>query len=96
MACTEQSTILVVDDDVSVRTMLGYLFHDEGYEVHEAADGADEFLNTPVDPERLSREVRWLLARTPAELPDRREVGLADARARDRLEAAFDQKPRRR
>src|SRR5687768_3060366 len=58
--------------------------------------GADEFLNKPVDPERLSREVRLLLARTPAELRTRREVGLADARERDRLEAAFEPKPPRR
>ena len=152
-------TILVVDDDASIRTMLAYLFEDDGYEVREASDGAealdaleadppdcmvldlmmpnvdgvgvlqargerelapqtrvlvltaktdpqdavwcwelgaDEFMNKPVDPDRLSREVRLLLARTPAELRSRREAGLADARARDRLEAAFEPKPHRR
>ncbi|MDX6233909.1 MAG: two-component system, OmpR family, alkaline phosphatase synthesis response regulator PhoP [Nocardioidaceae bacterium] len=145
-------TVLVVDDDASVRAMLGYVLHDEGYEVAEAVDGedalqqlimaapdcvvldlmmpkidgvevlrrrreqglasrtrvlvltakteaqdavwcwelgADEFLTKPVDPERLAREVRQLLARTTTELRHRREIGLADARERDRLEQAF-------
>lgn len=145
-------TVLVVDDDASVRAMLGYILDDEGYLVREAEDGAraleellvdppdcmvldlmmpqvdgvevlrrrndrslaagtrvlvltaktdtrdavwcwelgaDEYLTKPVDPERLAREVRMLLARTPAELRHRREVGLADARERDRIERAF-------
>ena len=51
--------------------------------------GADEYLTKPVDPERLAREVRLLLARTPSELRHRRDVGLADARERDRIERAF-------
>jgi two-component system alkaline phosphatase synthesis response regulator PhoP len=51
--------------------------------------GADEYLSKPVDPDRLAREVRMLLARTPSELRHRREVGLADARERDRIERAF-------
>jgi DNA-binding response OmpR family regulator len=54
--------------------------------------GADEYLVKPVDPERLAREVRLLLARTTSELRHRREVGLADARERDRLEQAFTPK----
>lgn len=145
-------TVLVVDDDASVRAMLGYVLHDEGYTVREAEDGADaleellidppdcmvldlmmprvdgvevlrrrkdrslatrtrvlvltaktdsrdavwcwelgadEYLTKPVDPERLAREVRLLLSRTPQELRHRREVGLADARERDRIERAF-------
>lgn len=147
--------MLLVDDDASVRGMLGYLLQDEGYEVSEAADGAeaiealtaaapdcmvldlmmpnvdgvgvlrarrergfapdtrvlvltaktdtkdavwcwelgaDEYLNKPVDPEKFAREVRQLLARTTDELEHRRHVGLADAKARDRLEAAFTPK----
>jgi DNA-binding response OmpR family regulator len=153
-------TVLIVDDDASIRGMLGYLLHDEGYDVHEAADGieaiaalmaeddgpdcmildlmmpnvdgiqvlrtrnerglapdtrvlvltaktdtkdavwcwelgADEYLNKPVDPDRLAREVRQLLARSPVELQRRRTVGLADARERDKFEAAFTPKDAR-
>lgn len=147
--------MLVVDDDASVRAMLGYLLQDEGYDVREASDGAeaidemtvdapdcvildlmmpnvdglgvlrarrergfapdtrvlvltaktdtkdavwcwelgaDEYLNKPVDPDKLAREVRQLLARSSTELQRRRRVGLADARERDRLEAAFSPK----
>jgi DNA-binding response OmpR family regulator len=147
--------VLVVDDDASVRAMLGYLLHDEGYDVREAADGADaidaltadapdcmvldlmmpnvdgvevlrarrargfasetrvlvltaktdtkdavwcwelgadEYLNKPVNPEKLAREIRQLMARSSVELERRRTVGLADARTRDALEAAFTPK----
>ena len=150
--------MLVVDDDASVRAMLGYLLQDEGYDVREAADGAeavtaltveapdcmvldlmmpnvdgvevlrrrraggfapdtrvlvltaktdtkdavwcwelgaDEYLNKPVDPDKLAREIRQLLARSTVELERRRRVGLADARARDKLEAAFTPKDAR-
>jgi DNA-binding response OmpR family regulator len=146
------ATVLVVDDDASIRAMLGYVLDDEGYEVREAVDGAqalhellvdppdcmvldlmmpavdgfevlrrrnelgtasqtrvlvltakteardavwcwelgaDEYLMKPVDPERLAREVRQLLARTPDDLRHRRDVGLVDAKERDRLERAF-------
>ncbi len=51
--------------------------------------GADDYLTKPVDPDRLAREVRKLMDRTPQELRHRREVGLADARERDRIEQAF-------
>jgi len=151
-AGADAPTVLVVDDDASVRAMLGYILDDAGYVVREAQDGddaldelrsrppecmvldlmmprvdgvevlrrrreasiatatrvlvltaktdtrdavwcwelgADEYLTKPVDPERLVREVRMLLARTPTELRHRREVGLADARERDRIEQAF-------
>ena len=151
-------TVLVVDDDASVRAMLGYLLHDEGYTVTEAADGAeaiaeltaaapdcmildlmmpnvdgldvlrarrergfapdtrvlvltaktdtkdavwcwelgaDEYLNKPVDPDKLAREIRQLLSRTSNELQRRRRVGRADARERDKLEAAFTPKDAR-
>lgn len=144
--------VLIVDDDASIRTMLAYVFHDEGFEVTEAADGraaldvlrrvppallvldlmmpevdgvevlrtrrdldlapdtrilvltaktdpadavwcwelgADEYLTKPVDPERLLREGVALLKRTPEELQHRREVGLAEARRLDAMEAAF-------
>jgi DNA-binding response OmpR family regulator len=40
----EQGTsddVLIVDDDTSIRTMLAYVFHDEGFEVLEAADGQE-------------------------------------------------------
>lgn len=33
--------VLVVDDDASIRTLLAFVFHDEGYEVTEAADGRE-------------------------------------------------------
>lgn len=145
-------TVLIVDDEPSVRAMLGYVLHDEGYDVEEAADGAEaiealtvappdamvldlmmpnvdgfdvlrarnergiapdtrvliltakttsqdavwcwelgahEYLVKPVDPDKLAWEMRGLLARSTAELEHRRQVGLADARERDRLEAAF-------
>ena len=54
--------------------------------------GADEYLVKPVDPDKLAWEMRNLMARTPDELEHRRRVGLADARERDRLEAAFEPK----
>ena len=54
--------------------------------------GADEYLMKPVDPERFAKEIRVLLARSSADNERRRRVGLAEARERDRIEAAFTPK----
>lgn len=51
--------------------------------------GADEFLTKPFDPERLLRLVRDLSRLTPAEAQRRRELGLADSRRIDAIEAAL-------
>jgi DNA-binding response OmpR family regulator len=153
-----EQSVLIVDDDPSIRSMLGFLFEDEGFQVREAADGqdaldameadppdamvldlmmprvdghevlrrrrsrelatdtriviltaksdpsdavwcwelgADEYINKPVDPEKLLREVQILLRRTPDEIRARRAEGLAEARRLDEMEAAFDSKRRR-
>ncbi len=154
-----ERTVLIVDDDASIRSMLGFIFQDEGFQVHEAADGeqaldvlrqgapdamvldlmmprvdghgvlrarrdealapdcriviltaksdpadavwcwelgADEYVNKPVDPERLHREVVALLRCTPEEIRARRASGLAEAKRLDAMEAAFEPKRRRR
>lgn len=151
-------SVLIVDDDPSIRSMLGFIFEDEGFQVREAADGraalamldddapdamvldlmmpeldghgvlhlrrerdlapdtrivvltaktdpsdavwcwelgADEYVNKPVEPERLLREVQALLRRTPAEVRARRIEGLAEARRLDQLESAFRARKRR-
>lgn len=36
-----ERTVLIVDDDPSVRAMLGFIFEDEGFTVREAADGGE-------------------------------------------------------
>jgi CheY-like chemotaxis protein len=51
--------------------------------------GADEFLTKPFDPERLLRLVRDLAGLTPEEAKRRRELGLADSRRLDAIEAAL-------
>ncbi len=157
VADAAERTVLIVDDDHSIRSMLGFVFEDEGFQVHEAADGAqaldalrqgapdvmildlmmpgvdghgvlrvrrdealapdcriviltaksdpadsvwcwergaDEYVNKPVDPERLFREVVALLRCTPEEIRVRRASGLAEAKRLDAMEAAF--RPRRR
>ncbi len=151
-------SVLIVDDDPSIRSMLGFIFDDEGFDVREAADGqdaiesleqdppdamvldlmmprvdghgvlrarrdrslasdtriviltaksdpadavwcwqlgADEYVNKPVDPEVLLREVQLLLKRTPEEIRARREEGLAEAKRLDEMEEAFGSKKRR-
>jgi two-component system response regulator MtrA len=35
-----EEAVLIVDDDPSIRSMLGFVFEDEGFTVLEAADGA--------------------------------------------------------
>ncbi len=40
----EQQTsneVLIVDDDASIRTLLAFVFHDDGFDVAEAADGRE-------------------------------------------------------
>ncbi|MFL6206184.1 MAG: response regulator transcription factor [Acidimicrobiales bacterium] len=146
------SEILIVDDDASIRAMLGFVFDDAGYTVVEAADGAealealrgsppalmvldlmmpgidgvevlrrreaealapetrvliltakldtkdavwcwelgaDEYVTKPVDPDQLLRNGLALLKLTPDDLRHNREVGLAEARRLDALEAAL-------
>ncbi len=51
--------------------------------------GADEYVTKPVDPDRLLRNGLALLARTPEELREHRELGLAEAQRMDAMEAAF-------
>ena len=46
------ATVLIVDDEASVRAMLGYVMLDEGYDIVEAGDGAralDELTVSPPD-----------------------------------------------
>ena len=152
-------SVLIVDDDPSIRTMLGFVFEDEGFEVREAADGveavealeqaapdlmvldlmmprldghgvlrarqeqglaedtrililtaksdpsdavwcwelgADEYVNKPVDPEKLLKESVLLLRRDPETVRARRKEGLTEARRLDAMEAAFEGLRRRR
>jgi DNA-binding response OmpR family regulator len=45
----QPQTILVVDDDANIRTIVGRLFTTQGYRVNEAADGITAF--------RLARQI---------------------------------------
>lgn len=58
--------------------------------------GADEYVTKPVDPDRLLRTGLALLGRTPDELRQHREQGLAEARRMDEMEAAFRETPPKR
>ena len=42
-------TVLVVDDDASIRAMLGYVLDDEGFTVTEASDGAEAIASLTSD-----------------------------------------------
>lgn len=45
--------VLIVDDDASIRTMLGFVFEDAGYRVIEAPDGAEALDVLRTDPPAL-------------------------------------------
>jgi DNA-binding NtrC family response regulator len=47
---TEQATILVVDDDHEIRTLLGDLLKKQGYRALLAKDGADMMKHLAVNP----------------------------------------------
>ena len=51
--------------------------------------GADEYLTKPFEPSRLVRIVRSLAALSPEEARRRRQIGLAEARRLDAIEAAL-------
>ena len=57
--------------------------------------GADEFLTKPFEPGRLLRLVHELAGMTPDEAARRRQIGLADSRRIDAIEAALRGRPSR-
>lgn len=42
--------VLIVDDDPSIRSLLGFVFEDEGFEIREAADGVEALAALRADP----------------------------------------------
>ena len=70
--------VLIVDDNASIRTMLSFVFHDEGYEVVEAADGSEalEVLRTS-PPALMVLDLMMPEVGGVAVLRQRRELGLA-------------------
>lgn len=49
-AAPGDQSVLIVDDDPSIRSMLGFIFDDEGFDVREAADGQDAIDSLDQDP----------------------------------------------
>lgn len=70
--------VLVVDDDASVRSMLGFVFSDEGFDVSEAADGEEalEVLRT-APPALMVLDLMMPAVDGVEVLRRRREEGLA-------------------
>lgn len=50
MAATRDLSILIVDDDPSIRDFLAFLLEDEGFRVSTASDGADALSKIAEDP----------------------------------------------
>jgi len=61
-------TLLVVDDDVAMRQMLGSLFRDRGFQVREAANAAGAL--------ELAREIDFDTVLTDVRMPGRSGIEL--------------------
>jgi len=86
------ATILIVDDDASIRTFLCRILEEDGHEVREAADGqiglrlyrqdpTDLFITDILMPERDGMEVTLALTREFMEANVIAMSGAADARS---------------
>lgn len=74
---TEQ-TVLIVDDDPSIRAMLGFVLDDEGFTVVEAADGAEAIERLGADaPDAMVLDLMMPRIDGHAVLRTRRERDLA-------------------
>lgn len=70
--------VLIVDDDPSIRTMLGFLFEDEGFVVLEAADGREAVSALESDPpDAMVLDLMMPVLDGHAVLRVRNELGLA-------------------